>query len=146
MTTTNICIGRCYSYGLIMYWALLHTVNICLVFTTQECQLLSMLWWCYQMEIFSALLAFCMGNSPVTGEFPHKGQWSGALMFSLICTWINGWVSNCETGETPSRSIWCHCYEISQVLPCRGVTIFAFGCTSALSCINYPKCPLEFLP
>ena len=26
------------------------------------------------METFSALLALCAGNSPVTGEFPHKGQ------------------------------------------------------------------------
>ena len=27
--------------------------------------------WCrHQMETFSALLAFCAGNSPVTGEFP----------------------------------------------------------------------------
>ena len=25
---------------------------------------------------------------------PHKGQWCSALMFSLICTWINGWVCN----------------------------------------------------
>ena len=25
---------------------------------------------------------------------PHKGQWRGALMFSLICVWINGWVIN----------------------------------------------------
>ena len=25
---------------------------------------------------------------------PHKGQWRGALMFSLICVWINGWVNN----------------------------------------------------
>ena len=28
---------------------------------------------------------------------PHKGQWRGALLFSLICTWINGWVNNRET-------------------------------------------------
>ena len=28
---------------------------------------------------------------------PHKGQWRGALMFSLICVWINGWVNNRET-------------------------------------------------
>ena len=27
---------------------------------------------------------------------PHKGQWRGALMFSLICTRINGWVNNNE--------------------------------------------------
>ena len=26
-------------------------------------------WWRHQMEIFSALLALCAGNSPVTGEF-----------------------------------------------------------------------------
>ena len=30
---------------------------------------------------------------------PHKGQWRGALMFSLICAWINGWVSNREAGD-----------------------------------------------
>ena len=24
---------------------------------------------------------------------PHKGQWHGALMFSLICAWMNGWVN-----------------------------------------------------
>ena len=30
---------------------------------------------------------------------PHKGQWCGTLMFSLICIWINGWVNNRETGD-----------------------------------------------
>ena len=29
-------------------------------------------------------------RSPV--NYPHKGQWRGALMFSLICVGINGWV------------------------------------------------------
>ena len=56
-------------------------------------------WWRHQMEIFSALLALCVGNSPVTGEFPHKGQWRGALMFSLIYVWINRWVNNREAGD-----------------------------------------------
>ena len=36
-------------------------------------------WWRNQMETFSALLAICAGNSPVTGE--EKGQWRGALIF-----------------------------------------------------------------
>ena len=36
------------------------------------------------MEIFSALLAFVQR---ITGEFPHKGQWYGDLMFSLIFVW-----------------------------------------------------------
>ena len=30
---------------------------------------------------------------------PHKGQWRGALMFSLIYTRINGWVNNDEAGD-----------------------------------------------
>ena len=29
----------------------------------------------------------------------HKGQWHGALMFSLICAWINSWVNNHEPGD-----------------------------------------------
>ena len=29
-------------------------------------------WWRHQMETFSALLAICAGNSPVTGEFPAQ--------------------------------------------------------------------------
>ena len=29
-------------------------------------------WWRHQMEAFSALLAICAGNSPVTGEFPAQ--------------------------------------------------------------------------
>ena len=29
-------------------------------------------WWRHQMETFSALLALCVGNSPVTGEFPSQ--------------------------------------------------------------------------
>ena len=35
-------------------------------------------------------------RSPVNS--PHKGQWRGALMFSLICVWINCWVNNREAG------------------------------------------------
>ena len=30
---------------------------------------------------------------------PHKGQWRGALMLSLICVWINDWVNNGEAGD-----------------------------------------------
>ena len=36
-------------------------------------------------------------RSPV--NFPHKGQWHGALMFSLNCARINGWVNNREAGD-----------------------------------------------
>ena len=36
-------------------------------------------------------------RSPVNSL--HKGQWRGALMFSLICEWTNGWVSHREAGD-----------------------------------------------
>ena len=36
-------------------------------------------------------------RSPVNS--PHKGQWRGALMFSLICAWIYGWVNNRAAGD-----------------------------------------------
>ena len=53
-------------------------------------------WWRHQMEAFSALLAICAGNSPVPVNSPHRGQWRGALMSPLICTWINSSVNNRE--------------------------------------------------
>ena len=36
-------------------------------------------------------------RSPVNS--PHKGQWLGALMFSLICAWTNDWVNNRDAGD-----------------------------------------------
>ena len=36
-------------------------------------------------------------RSPVNST--HKGQWRGALMFTLICARINGWVNNREAGD-----------------------------------------------
>ena len=51
------------------------------------------------METFSASLAICAGNSPAPVNFPHKDQWHGALMFSLICVCINDRVNNREAGD-----------------------------------------------
>ena len=36
-------------------------------------------------------------RSPVNSQ--HKGQWRGALMFSLICAWMKDWVNNREAGD-----------------------------------------------
>ena len=41
-------------------------------------------------------------RSPVNS--PHKGQWRGALMFTLICARINGWVNNREAGDLRRHS------------------------------------------
>ena len=48
---------------------------------------------------FPRYLPFVKGihRSPV--DSLHKGQWRGALMFSLICDYINSWVNNREAGD-----------------------------------------------
>ena len=51
-------------------------------------------------------------RSPV--NFPHKGQWPGALMFSLIYAWINDWVNNREAGDL--RRQYGH-YDVIVMIP-----------------------------
>ena len=72
-------------------------------------------WWCHHMETFPALLAICAGNSPVPVNSPRKGRWHGALMFSLISAWINGWVNNREAGDL--RHNRAH-YDVIVMLSC----------------------------
>ena len=51
----------------------------------------------------------------------HKGQWRGALMFSLICAWVKAWVNNREAGDlrlAPSRSFWRHCNPTKHLCIC----------------------------
>ena len=43
-----------------------------LEFSQISSQFFRIAWWRHQMETFSALLANCAGNSPVTGEFPAQ--------------------------------------------------------------------------
>ena len=42
---------------------------------------------------------FVRGIHRSPANSPHKGQWRGALMFSLICAWMNRWVKNREAGD-----------------------------------------------
>ena len=78
-------------------------VGIPCVILAKSCSLIGATWRRHQLEIFSTLLDLCAGihRSPVNS--PHKGQWRGALMHSLICTWINGWVNNREAGDLRRR-------------------------------------------
>ena len=82
------------------------------------------------------------GNSTVTGEFP--GQWRGALMFSLICDWINGWMNNREAGDLrrhgahydvtvtvlESHGIWQLSRDLKHGMPCIGEHISEINNTS----------------
>ena len=71
-------------------------------------------WWCHQKEIFSASLALCAGKSPVNSL--HKSQWRRALIFSLICAWINRRVKNRKAGDL--RRHGAHYDVIVMTLPC----------------------------
>ena len=50
-------------------------------------------------------------RSPVNS--PHKGQWRRALMFSLVCVWINGRINNREAGDLK-----CHCAHYDVTVKC----------------------------
>ena len=67
-------------------------------------------WWRHQMETFSALLALCVGNSPVSGEFPTQRPVTRSfdVFFLFVClflggggiwAWINAWANNREAGD-----------------------------------------------
>ena len=51
------------------------------------------------MENFPRNWPFVQGIHQSLVNSPHKGQWRGALMFSLICVWINDQVNNREAGD-----------------------------------------------
>ena len=119
----------------------------------------SISWWRHQMETFSPLLTLCAGNLPV--DSPHKGQWRGYLVFSLLCAWTNGWVKKTSRRwfETQSRPLWRHCIVICMAMngrrektfPCNvfyiGHDLFSHGLKPSL-CIsralwNYILCILD---
>ena len=53
-------------------------------------------------------------QSPMNSRY--KGQWRGALMFFLICVWINGWVSSRDAGD--SRRYHAH-YDVIVMVTIR---------------------------
>ena len=68
-------------------------------------------WWRNQMETFSALLALCAGNSPVSGEFPAQRPVTRSfdVFFDLrlikrLSKHSRGWWFG-----TLSRPLWRHC-------------------------------------
>ena len=50
-------------------------------------------------EHFPCCWPFVRGIHRFPMNSPHKGQWHGALMFSLTCARMNDWVNNGKTGD-----------------------------------------------
>ena len=95
-------------------------------------------WWRHQIEACSASLAFVRGihrrlrgihRSPVNS--PHTDQGRGALRFSLICAWTNGWDNNRDAGDLRRHRA---LYDVT-VMWCR-IVIQWFGQPWVLSAFN----------
>ena len=71
----------------------------------------SVSWWRHQMETFSALLAICAGNSPVTAEFPSQKPVTGSfyVSFDLRLNKRLNKQSRRWWFETLLHSFWRHC-------------------------------------
>ena len=63
---------------------------------------------------------FVRGNHRSPVNSPHKAQWRGALMFSLICACATHQYA-CDVKllwfETPSRRLWRHCSGSRETTP-----------------------------
>ena len=100
-------------------------------------------WWRHQMETFSAPLAFCVGNSPVTGAFPTQMPVTRSfdVFFELD---LNKRLSKQSRGwwlEAPSSSLWRYCNdhgcwypgdERSQDIGSHGIDLIHFLLTTSL--------------
>ena len=67
----------------------------------------------HQIEAFSALLALCAGNSPVTGEFPSQSPVTRSfdVFLDLRPNKRLSKQSRHRWCETSSRSFWRHCND-----------------------------------
>ena len=69
-------------------------------------------WWHHQME--GNIFRFVRGNHRSLVDSPHKGQWRGMLMFSLICTWTNSWANDRDAGDLKRHR--AH-YDVTVMIP-----------------------------
>ena len=85
-------------------------------------------WWRHQMKTFSALLALCAGNSPVTGEFPAQRPVTRIFDVFLYLhlskrlgkqSW--GWWF-----ETLSSPLWRHCNVVRVCIP-KYMSVLLYG-------------------
>ena len=87
--------------------------------------------WRHQMEIFSALLAFCARNSPVTGEFPTQRPVTRSfdVFFDLCLTkrlskqWWGWWF------ETPSCPLCRHRNDIDVNWTVPNISVWMYSRT-----------------
>ena len=123
-----------------IYWCVLVIHGQCAANTTHmyEIKLLFVLWVFVRFinarlmhddvikwKHFPCCWPFVRGIYRSLVNYSHEGQCCGALMFSLICAWINGWVNNHTAGDLRRHrahydvTAMVHMFLFS-ILPCCG--------------------------
>ena len=89
-------------------------------------------WWRHQMETFSALLAFCTGNSPVTDLLRSQRPVTRSVdvFFDLCLNKRLSKESRRRWLETPWCSLWRHCNEwridaCRQIITCSNADLLS---------------------
>ena len=84
-----------------------------LIGSAVRCQEICRPIWRHQMETFFTLLALCEGNPLVTGGFPSQRPVTRSfdVFFDLRLNKLLSKKSRRRWFETPSRSLWLHCYD-----------------------------------
>ena len=105
--TTHVCVTEL-GHNLFRYWfasclAASHYLNQCWPGWRMHICIAPLLCRCHADVIkwkrFPRYWPFVRGIHRSSVNFRHKGQWRGALMFSLICAWTNGWANNRDPGD-----------------------------------------------
>ena len=82
------------------------------------------------MEHFPRYWPVVRGIHRSPRDFPHKGQWRGALIFSLICAWTNGLANNRDAGDL--RRHRAH-YDVTlMIIPAAAVAHWSTRLSSAI--------------
>ena len=93
---------------------------------------------------------FCV-TGPLRGihllpmDSPHKGQWRGALMFSLICAWTNSWANNRDAGDLRGHRAHCDVTVMRSYFAVQGLDFMHWRrvmhrCVGKLTSIGSDNC------
>ena len=86
-------------WALVQFNSLVSNRQQVIIWTNADPVYRRMSWWRHQMETFSALLALCAGNSPISGEFPAQRPVMRSFDVFFDLSLINGWVNTREAGD-----------------------------------------------
>ena len=132
-------VGYLCDHHILLLYLYIGTYIVYLIVYTRWVVLCVMSWDVIKWKHFPCYWPFVRGIRPSPVHSPHKGQWRGALMFSLICAWINGWVNNREAG-----GLWRHRVQYDVIVMFRSCFI-SISYIIKSSRESVPWCALTFL-